>query len=265
MINVVMTGFGPFGGVPDNPSAVLAHSVMENHPTSHSWRVVKCKILEVSKQACDTELMSIFDTFKSSSNSKGEGKSQAVEPSPIFLHVHLGVHSGANCFHVERKAYNIDDFRIPDNNGVQIRGKRISHAIQSETLNTSIDVQSLCAELLSQDAIKHRDLKTPQNQDKVICTPSSDPGRFLCNHVYFKSMEHCTHHDKHHSIFIHVPPFRCMSKDVQIRTLLLLLDTLCERFDTFCVSSKPVGGQTNGASHSENWTPSVDIPAGVET
>ena len=114
MIEVNLTAFGPFGSVADNPSSDLALEVASRHPTSHSWRVWhgRCEVLDVSARACDERLEQLFDEASEASSAKGSDR------AVTFLHVHLGVHSRAKGFHVERKAYNMDDFRIPDNDGV---------------------------------------------------------------------------------------------------------------------------------------------------
>ena len=254
MIEVDLTAFGPFGGAASNPSSDVAREVAARHPSSHSWRVWRgrCEVLDVSARACDERL---GRRFEEAAAGGGGGAT--------FLHVHLGVHSRAECFRIERKAYNVDDFRIPDNDGVQISGERISAEIPGDAIATTIDCEALCAALLNVEG--DRGPASTETGASIRCAPSSDPGRFLCNHVYFRSLEHCLRlGERHHSLFIHVPPFDVMSKELQCETLLLLLDTLCERFEQFRSADKPACESVDSlvaAGGSLSYTPSVDGPA----
>ena len=163
MIEVNLTAFGPFGGVPDNPSSTLAREIAERHPTSHAWRVWRAETLEVSARACDADLEALFGdaaAVETAKTAAAAGSATAVgRAPPVFLHVHLGVHSRAKCFRVERKAYNVDDFRIPDNDGVQIRRARISNSVAADAVATTIDCERLCAAMLDAS----RELSTDQN------------------------------------------------------------------------------------------------------
>ena len=164
-VPIILTGFGPFGGVEDNPSSTLVRrlqslqvqeqsllhsspSVAAHPPLLHTFAVSEFCIL-------DTSVDGAKDLHR------------LQQHSTPTLHVHLGVHGGAKQFRVEHQAYNQDDFRIPDNNGVQ----RQKHTIAAECPNiyqTSINVPQLVQDL-----------------GAGYCV-SDDPGRFLCNHVYFQ-------------------------------------------------------------------------------
>lgn len=110
-VDVVLTGFGPFGGVEDNPSSTLVRelvaaygSAAEPQPDA-AFRVVEHRILDTSVE--------------------GAKELAHLQQTAAAFHLHLGVHGGAKQMHVERQAFNKNDFRIPDNNGVQLKGSKI--------------------------------------------------------------------------------------------------------------------------------------------
>lgn len=47
---------------------------------------------------------------------------------------------------------------------------------------------------------------------------SSDAGRFLCNYIFFSSLQR-----KRKSIFVHVPPFEAIPFDVQLEMLVEII------------------------------------------
>ena len=54
---------------------------------------------------------------------------------------------------------------------------------------------------------------------------SGDPGLFVCNFTYYKSLK-LAHANHWHSLFVHVPPFAVIPADTQLRFAANLLDVL---------------------------------------
>ena len=52
---------------------------------------------------------------------------------------------------------------------------------------------------------------------------SSDPGRFVCNFIYFKSLMRAAAHNCWHALFVHVPPFAAVKEEVQQQFAISLL------------------------------------------
>lgn len=60
---------------------------------------------------------------------------------------------------------------------------------------------------------------------------SSDPGRFVCNYIFYESLRHCMHATPEnvdggpcmHSLFVHMPFFGSMNEDEQVRFVTALL------------------------------------------
>lgn len=54
---------------------------------------------------------------------------------------------------------------------------------------------------------------------------SQDAGRYVCNYCYFISLEEAAKRKHMFSLFVHVPPFSKVSKDVQLECM----HDLCEQ------------------------------------
>ena len=220
-VPIVITGFGKFGGVPDNPSSTLVKAIISNTTPTNKFKIIQHAILDTSVE--------------------GAKELQQLQKLPASFHLHLGVHGGAKQIHVESQAFNQDDFRIPDNNGVQLKNHTIAEGCP-EIYQTSIDVCTLVERL-----------------GEGYCV-SNDPGRFLCNHVFFQSLRWCATCDgTKHCLFVHVPPFSVVSFEDQYQLILKLLNTLCSDFNTFAkgrpTSKTLVANNTNGTE----FAPSVNV------
>ena len=90
-----------------------------------------------------------------------EGDAAGAQPAVCVLH--LGVHSGATCFHLERCAWNEATFRCADEAGWQPRGEPVlADEAPGRCRSTSLPVDALVAELCA---------------GGHACQASDDPGR----------------------------------------------------------------------------------------
>jgi pyrrolidone-carboxylate peptidase len=58
---------------------------------------------------------------------------------------------------------------------------------------------------------------------------SEDAGLFVCNYIYFKSLQQSqrsTSKQKWHSVFIHVPPFETLGPEKQLEMAAAILDSI---------------------------------------
>lgn len=94
---ILLTGFGPFGGDPVNPSAQVAAAL---DGTDVCRRVV-ADVLPVARAGVAERLPRLF---------------QEVDPALVLL---LGLANGRSAPAVERVALNVLDFPIADNDGAQ--------------------------------------------------------------------------------------------------------------------------------------------------
>ena len=178
---LLVTGFGKFNGVEDNPTTVLVNRLQgENTRVNRQFH-----IFEVSTKAVDAEL---------------------VAEEGLFC-IHLGVNSRALRVNLELNAYNNMDFRVPDEQGYSPTQCKICQDCELEdTLTTCIPLETLVCKL-----------KDEGFSDDVEI--SNDPGRFLCNYVYYKSLL-----VNRFALFVHVPPFSVMAEDKQYNFINILLN-----------------------------------------
>ena len=227
-VPIIITGFGAFGGLPDNPSSTLVNTIISNttiegymnEGPNNKFQIIQHAILDTSVE--------------------GAKELQKLQKLPASFHLHLGVHGGAKQIHVESQAFNNDDFRIPDNKGIQLKNHTIAPECP-EIYQTSIDVCKLVESL-----------------GEGYCV-SNDPGRFLCNHVFFQSLRWCATCDgTKHCLFVHVPPFSVVSFKDQYQLILKLLNTLCNDFNTFA-NGIPTSKTLAANNTSGNFVPSVNV------
>ena len=180
-VAIHLTGFGRFQGVEDNPSCHLARGLAAaaiyaaKDPRIH---VASSRVVEVSMSAAETALNQIFQ--------------DVPDDDSHVLIVHLGVAASASCFHLEQQAINDCTFRCPDESGLQPQGQSICEALElGSSLATPLSLPEIAARL---DEKWHSRLEL-----------SRDAGRFLCNYIYYRSLQHAASRKRCHSVFIHVP------------------------------------------------------------
>lgn len=194
----VLTGFGEFSGVKDNPTTHLMNSLpsyLATHPVeSTSFTVLSCTVLETSGVGSLEVLKGLH--------------AQAATTGLRTCFVHFGVDSKAKSFRLESTAYNMADFRCADQRGWQpVKEKIVSQA--SDSLCSALPVDALVAALQA---------------EKFNVETSTDPGRFVCNWVYFHSLVHCQQpisagavaDDCTSCLFVHVPPHAVHDLDAQL-------------------------------------------------
>lgn len=133
------------------------------------------------------------------------------------LFVHFGVHGNATSFLLEQVAWNEMDFRVPDQSGFQPRSTPIcdTDGAVSNNLACRLPLKNICESLC------------PADSAQPIVQLSTDPGRFLCNYLYYISLSETLKYSNAHSLFVHVPPFEAIDKDKQLAFIYSLLCQLC--------------------------------------
>ena len=169
MTTLLLTYFGPFEGVPINPSQAVALGAQY--------------VLEASAPELTVEVHELPVEFAESSRVLGE-LLERIKPE---LAISLGVAAGRDKVSLERVAVNLDSARIPDNSGAQL----IDQPIRGDgpdayfsTLPTRAIFEQLTAQQLPVEL-------------------SYTAGTFVCNHVFYELM-----HATKGAIpagFIHIP------------------------------------------------------------
>src|SRR5690606_8025068 len=121
-------------------------------------------------------------------------KNTSKETNSETVYLHFGVNEKSNTFRLEMYAWNEADFRVPDE-----RGWKPSNQVINE-LYGDTDVKLPSNLPLSQI------YKYLLNEEHSVVF-SDDPGRFICNFLYFQSLHHTKRKENANSLFVHVPPF----------------------------------------------------------
>jgi pyroglutamyl-peptidase len=152
--------------------------------------IIICTNIEVSCKAVDNYLSSI-----DASN----------------MRIHLGLNEDAKKFYIEQFAYNQKNFPIPDMDGLRPAGETIDVNGPNKQ-ETSIDIHALLSHLVKMDF-----------QVEI----SDDPGRYVCNYMYYKSLN-----KKRNAIFVHVPPYEVIDKSIQKQFITSLIDYVRYRYSS---------------------------------
>ena len=260
VLHVHLTAFGPFGGVPVNPTALLikrlpsfiAQRVDRLPPNVVIDDLTEMETSAFGAQQILTQLHAnttqpLPPSHPSPPPSPSSTPSSPLPPAPTptptrHLWLHMGVHPRSSHLLLESCAYNEMDFRIPDQRSYQPRHLPIIPSAPFRRC-TRIDLPLL-----------HQRL-SPTHP----CRLSSDAGRFLCNYSYFLSLQRCSEKrgqqqrrdggarvakgprgaeegggggagegggggcEWEEAMFVHVPPFERVEEEAQLEFLLDLL------------------------------------------
>lgn len=168
MKKILVTGFDPFGGEKINPALevikLLPKKIGEN----------EVKILEIP-------------TVWKKSIKKIEDEISAYNPDYILS---IGQAGGRTDISIERVAINIDDYRIPDNEGNQPIDKKIFEN-GKDAYFSNLPIKAMLKEI---------------QKAGIPASISNTAGTFVCNHVFYgvRYLLETKFKDKK-SGFIHIP------------------------------------------------------------
>jgi pyroglutamyl-peptidase len=231
MISFIVTGFGPFMDVKNNPTTVLATKLVnylreretqqENNSSRSLASSTRTLVIETSFEAAKKQVDILYDQLVKDMEST-DGSS---DDEHVVVLLHLGVHCGARHFLLETCAYNEADARIPDEQGYQPRNLPIVEGSAVGTpLRTLVDVHSLVDQL-----------NNTHSDKKSTAVASTDPGRFVCNYTYCYSLgkfecsslaERSPQTPSVRCLFLHVPPFSIVPEQEQLLFVANLMDAL---------------------------------------
>ena len=233
----IITGFGPFHGVPDNPTSILIRRLREDDDASNNNNIHRYEthILETSAEYVREKIDDIYEQLQQQSSSS----SSLASPSPsssstkndpiniqeyetkekkdIIILLHLGVNYRGKQFQLEQCAYNDATFRIPDERGykpnhVCILQNNNTNETTMTTTNTAEDVEGestydwgQCLKttldipsLCSVLQKESNDNNNINDENGIGVIVSTDPGRFVCNYTYCLSLDRCRSTNKKH-------------------------------------------------------------------
>ena len=186
MREIYVTGFGPFEGVPENPSSFIVSQLANVKVLDYE--------LEVSVDAVNDAVIKYTRVVREAN----------LTVRPVIIH--FGVATGAKTITLERCAKNVAMFRIPDIRGLWLRENKIINDGPA-LVKTTVDVDHLLSKA-----------------DTTLVRSSEDAGEYLCNFLYYKSMlELAGFADV---LFIHLPLFGEIPEDIQLECLNQLITLL---------------------------------------
>jgi len=199
---VYLTGFGEFDNVNDNPTTHLINHFKENGVPDV---VCAMKILHVSVEKGGNELEMLHEQCRQSSS----GDTQQIL-------LHLGVNMSAMTFLLEQRAQNLLNFKRPDQCG-KIADNEAICSEKEGSLYCQLPLEKICKELKETFG------------DQVSL--SNDAGLFICNYVYFKTLQLCEEEEeknscKRYGLFLHVPSFETISFMRQVEFVQTLIRIL---------------------------------------
>ncbi|MES2476834.1 MAG: pyroglutamyl-peptidase I [Verrucomicrobiota bacterium] len=165
-MKILVTAFGPFAGRSENASMLVLHELKLRFPE------IRTRILPVDAVVAPSRLKQAL---------------RSLRPDAVVM---LGEAAGSKTIRLETRAWNEMDFRIPDIAGRLIAARPIRED-GPNSLNSTLPLDLIFTSL---DADGHP------------VSTSNDAGRYLCNQVFYQTMDYLVGHDMEIPAgFIHLP------------------------------------------------------------
>ncbi len=170
-IRALITGFGPFPGVVDNPSARLMRFIVEQP-------YVKQHDIELTSHVLPTAWKTVKAEF--------DKLVEDIEPNIV---IHFGVDRSADSLRVETVAHNSVSCSVDADGELPVEAEVLKGAPAS--LHTNIPIKALLP---------------PRYSCELKMDVSDDAGRYLCNFLYYHSLYHALEAKLPRLVsFVHIP------------------------------------------------------------
>jgi len=172
---ILLTGFGPFPGVPVNPTGALMERI-----AADTAFFPEAEILAVA-----------LDTAYAPARALFEKSAAAFAPDAVLS---FGVATGETLYRIERIALNLDDCKIVDAAGA-LRVKTQIAADGPERYVAPFPVAEIEAALRAA---------------QIPVRLSDSAGNYVCNHIFYSACHWAAGREECRAGFIHVPdPAKC--------------------------------------------------------
>jgi len=168
-VRVLITGFGPFPGAPFNPSATLAKALARRRRPALAGIERSTHVFATTYASVDRDVPKLF--------------AQKQRPDVVLM---LGVAGRRRQLCIETRARNAVSLLFPD-----ASGHRPRHGVIKLRGPAALTGNAPFASLAGAAATKAR--------------LSRDAGRYLCNYVYWRALEHARG-TRPLVQFVHIPP-----------------------------------------------------------
>ncbi|MDP6099097.1 MAG: NUDIX domain-containing protein [Candidatus Thalassarchaeaceae archaeon] len=165
-VEVWLTGFEPFGGHDENISQIIAEMLDGFQDTIYLGDASGPYAAE--NRESEVEIKAETLTVDQSGTKVIAKRLNSQAPQAV---VHLGMAENQNVISIEATAYNELDFRIADNSGRTIESGRVNESRQN-LLHSTAPINLIMAEF--------------DGDERIV--KSEDPGSFICNEIYFRTL-----------------------------------------------------------------------------
>lgn len=225
-VRLNVTSFGPFLHVKENPSALIAERMIQLHDSdaspSSSFVVASYRQLSVTMESVDAFFADEQQT-KQIHSEETEKENNADSEQHVFeeLYVHFGVDTSATAIHIELCAANEANFDhdgdpagrhlhhpINPNNfpeAAEEHGKEVKNESKNEKERKATDHQHRTKLEAAVKDVLNAACGSGGNGFFKLFGLSEDAGRYLCNYVFYRSMDETARNPRVASLFIHVP------------------------------------------------------------
>ncbi len=187
-MKALVTGFDAFGGDAINPSCVAVQSL----PARIGTLEVVTAVLPTSFRRATTTLRALM---------------RREQPDIVLC---VGLAADRAAISIERVAVNLDDARLPDNDGACPRDRPVVRGGPAAYFS-SLPVRKIVTRLTAEN---------------IQCELSMSAGAFVCNHVFYALMHLAAQREQRlHAGFVHVPALSALSREQMVRALTLVLDS----------------------------------------
>lgn len=228
-LRVLITGFGPFPGVPVNPTERIAARVAHDLARQH-------RRVDVATEILPTEWAMLA------------GLPRRLDAHDPDLVVMTGVATNARGIRIERTAHPSAGRTLRDAAGARpkITSKRDPHGASRRT---PVDVPALVARL---------------NRAGVGIALSDDPGRYLCNAAYLTALDWSAHRRPRPPVlFVHVPPpkLRTGAREPDLAGAVIRLVAEVLNAPGSGALRRPISGRCAGRRGNVSASGALDLPS----
>jgi len=175
-LHIYLTGFGPYQEIKKNPTEDLVEHLFQNKT---NFETSKSKI-EFS-ESFDVEVDYINKNFKHIINSVNQYNKNKNE---LHLIISYGLYVDGTEINIETQSTNF----INDGNKIK---QKINKNYKEKYIKSLTEVEKIVQIINKENLVK--------------CSVSNDAGDYLCNYIYYKTIEFCKQYDNVISLFIHIP------------------------------------------------------------
>lgn len=167
MKKILITGFEPFGNDKINPALEAVRLIAGRK--LNGGEISICQVPVVRYKSIDVV-------------------KQAIEDQQPYAVITVGQASGRTAITPERIAINVDDFRIPDNDGIQVIDEPVVEG-GPDAYFTTLPVKAMVSAMQSEG---------------IPAMISNTAGTFVCNHLFYGIQHYLKDSNIRHG-FVHIP------------------------------------------------------------